>query len=262
LKHSYIGIILLFLLACGAPEGPEQVVPEVETSGPSASSIVVLGTIQDGGSPHIGCIKDCCRDLFEQPDKNRQVVALGLYDAPNNKRYLFEATPDFSRQTKALKRYGATAEKELPDGIFLTHAHIGHYTGLMYLGKEARGAKEVPVYAMPKMKAFLEDNGPWSQLVSEDNIRLQAIENENPVKLSDRISVTPLLVPHRDEFSETVGYYIKGPKKAALFIPDIDKWEKWDSGCYLLQWFRGRKPGHFPDPPPFHQRECREVRRA
>ncbi len=193
-----------------------------------STSIVVLGTIQDGGSPHIGCKKDCCRDLFEHPDESRQVVALGLYDAANNKRYLFEATPDFSRQTKALKNYGAPTEREMPDGIFLTHAHIGHYTGLMYLGKEARGAKEVPVYAMPKMKTFLENNGPWSQLVSEKNIALQSLTNEDSVRLSEGISVTPLQVPHRDEFSETVGYRIAGPEKTALFIPDIDKWEKWE----------------------------------
>jgi len=40
--------------------------------------------------------------------------------------------------------------------------------------------------------------------------------------------VTPLLVPHRDEFSETVGFMILGPSHSALFIPDIDKWELWD----------------------------------
>ena len=34
------------------------------------------------------------------------------------------------------------------------------------------------------------------------------------------------MVPHRDEFSETVGYKIVGPKKV-LFIPDIDKWSLW-----------------------------------
>ena len=219
---------MLLLLACNPPGLPEQAAPLVTPTGPIATSIVVLGTIQDGGSPHIGCAKDCCQALFEHPDENRQVVSLGLYDAPNNKRYLFEATPDFSRQTKALKNYGAPTNQEMPDGIFLTHAHIGHYAGLMYLGKEARGADEVPVFAMPKMKTFLESNGPWSQLVSEKNILLQPLTNEEAVRLSQRISVTPIQVPHRDEFSETVGYRITGPQKTALFIPDIDKWEKWE----------------------------------
>ena len=35
-------------------------------------------------------------------------------------------------------------------------------------------------------------------------------------------------MPHRDEYSETVGFQIKGPKKSLIYIPDIDKWEKWD----------------------------------
>ena len=37
----------------------------------------------------------------------------------------------------------------------------------------------------------------------------------------------PFQVPHRDEFSETVGYRIEGPNRSAVFIPDIDKWSDW-----------------------------------
>jgi pyrroloquinoline quinone biosynthesis protein B len=228
MKIFYFCLLALFFLACTPGAPPVNGVPIKEPPTSVATSIVVLGTIQDGGSPHIGCSKDCCRDLFGNPDPKRQVVALGLYDQPNNKRYLFEATPDISRQLKALKTYGLPTDQEMPDGIFLTHAHIGHYTGLMYLGKEARGAKRVPVFAMPKMRAFLKSNGPWSQLISEENISLRPLENETAVSLSEGISVTPILVPHRDEFSETVGYHISGPNKKALFIPDIDKWEKWE----------------------------------
>ncbi len=192
------------------------------------TSLVVLGTIQDGGSPHIGCTKGCCKDLFEHSDPHRKVVSLGLYDGSKNKRYLFEATPDMTTQMKALKNYGLPTDREMADGIFLTHAHIGHYTGLMYLGKEATNAQEAPVYAMPRMRAFLESNGPWRQLVEMNNIAIYPLENEKPISLSSVIEVIPILVPHRDEYSETVGYIIKGPNKKALFIPDIDKWEKWD----------------------------------
>jgi len=191
------------------------------------TSITILGTIQDAGSPHITCKKVCCAGLFENPDSKRLVVSLGLYDAETNKRYLFEATPDITRQMKHLSQYGEQTDKEVPDGIFLTHAHIGHYTGLMYLGKEAMNADKVPVFAMPKMKKYLETNGPWSQLVSEKNIEIVEIENGEMVELSQELNVKPLLVPHRDEYSETVGYRIEGPNKSALFIPDIDKWEKW-----------------------------------
>ncbi len=192
------------------------------------TSITVLGTIQDAGLPHIACTKKCCVGLFENPDSRRQVVSLGLYDDKSQKKYLFEATPDITRQMKFLSQYGEQTDKQVPDGIFLTHAHIGHYTGLMYLGKEAMSANKVPVYAMPKMKEYLETNGPWEQLVSEENIKINKLEDGVKVILSDELSVTPLLVPHRDEYSETVGYRIDGPNKSALFIPDIDKWEKWD----------------------------------
>ncbi len=191
-------------------------------------SLIILGTIQDAGAPQIACNKKCCENLFENPDKNRKVIALGLVDNEHSKKYLIEATPDMSIQMKYLKRKDIKNKNEFVDGIFLTHAHIGHYTGLMYLGKEATDAKGVNVYAMPRMKKFLETNGPWSQLVTRNNVILKEIENEKAISLTPNIEITPVLVPHRDEYSETVGYKIKGPNKSALFIPDIDKWNKWD----------------------------------
>jgi len=118
--------------------------------------------------------------------------------------------------------------KQLPDGIFLTHGHIGHYPGLTYLGREAMNADKMPVYAMPRMVDYLTNNGPWSQLVDLNNIELKPIFKDSTIVLNERISVTPILVPHRDEFTETVGYLIKNNTKQALFIPDIDKWSKWD----------------------------------
>ncbi|QCX01906.1 MBL fold metallo-hydrolase [Aggregatimonas sangjinii] len=192
-------------------------------------SLVVLGTVQDAGSPHIACKKECCAKLFANSDPDRKVVSLGLLDSKNKKTYLFEATPDIAEQLKTMKRYASWKADELPDGIFLTHAHIGHYTGLMYLGKEATNAKSVRTYTMPKMKLFLESNGPWDQLVSEKNIELLPLENNKAVNLSSGLQVIPFTVPHRDEYSETVGYTIIGPNKSALFIPDIDKWEKWET---------------------------------
>lgn len=189
-------------------------------------SLVILGTVQDAGSPHIGCKKACCSLLFDQPDATRKVVSLGLIDHENKKTFLFEATPDMPEQLKLLKSI-SEMQNEVPNGIFLTHAHIGHYTGLMYFGREALGSKSVPVHAMPKMKSFLESNGPWSQLVSLKNIVLDPIQNQHSVELTSNLTVIPFTVPHRDEFSETVGFKIIGPEKSVLFIPDIDKWDKW-----------------------------------
>jgi len=97
----------------------------------------------------------------------------------------------------------------------------------MYLGREAMGAKSVPVFVMPRMKSYLENNGPWSQLVELKNIQLiQMIDNER-VKLGEYLTLTPILVPHRDEFSETVGFSVASNEKNLLFIPDIDKWDRW-----------------------------------
>jgi len=112
-------------------------------------------------------------------------------------------------------------------GIFLTHAHIGHYTGLAHLGFEVMGANKIPVYAMPRMMNFLSDNGPWSQLVTKENIIIESLQDGVIIKINDKIKITPFLVPHRDEYSETVGFNISGPNKSVLFIPDIDKWDLW-----------------------------------
>jgi len=197
-------------------------------------SLVILGTVQDAGSPQIGCKKDCCRDLFRHPDPFRKAVSLGIIDPVEKKTYLFEATPDIGSQLNALNRHAGLDPASLPAGIFLTHAHIGHYTGLMYLGREATNANKVPAYVMPRMKTFLETNGPWSQLVSAGNIILQPMDDLTKVKLGSRLVVQAIVVPHRDEFSETVGYLIMGNRHRALFIPDIDKWEKWNLDISLL----------------------------
>ena len=222
--------ITLFILSCAGNTSSEKTLKTNTQPKQSKSntSIVILGTIQDAGSPQIACKKECCANLFKNPDKKRQVTSLGVIDKQHQKTYLFEATPDIALQMKTLTKLEGKSDKEIADGIFLTHAHIGHYTGLMFLGKEAMDANKAPVYTMPRMKEFLSENGPWDQLITRKNIELHQIENEKPIELTKNIKVTPLIVPHRDEYSETVGYRITGPNKSALFIPDIDKWEKWD----------------------------------
>ena len=194
----------------------------------SSPYIIVLGTIQDAGSPHMGCEKSCCISLFKNPDPKRKVVSLGLVDPLEKKYWLIEASPDFITQCRELKKTSDFEHGKSPDGIFLTHAHIGHYTGLMYLGKESYNSMAVPVFAMTRMKGFLIQNGPWSQLFKINNIKINNINHQEEIKLSNNLSITPFLVPHRDEFSETVGFKINGPKKSILFIPDIDKWGKWN----------------------------------
>ncbi|WP_299119007.1 MBL fold metallo-hydrolase [uncultured Winogradskyella sp.] len=189
--------------------------------------ITILGIAQDAGYPQINCEKECCKPYYEGNEKKKLISCLGLVDLTSKQKFLFDATPDISEQTQMLKDQHLD-NGSLIDGVFLTHAHIGHYTGLMNLGKEALGSSQVPVYVMPRMKMFLETNGPWSQLVLLNNIELKPLKKDSTIYINRTLKVTPLLVPHRDEYSETVGYKIKGKNKTALFIPDIDKWEKWD----------------------------------
>ncbi|MFK7813601.1 MAG: MBL fold metallo-hydrolase [Maribacter sp.] len=236
-----ISILLILVILVSCQENGKKIVvvnkgldvkskPLIE----SGVSLLILGTVQDAGSPHIACQKECCAILFEKPDPSRKVVSIGVIDHDNQQTFLFDASPDISEQVKLLKKNASWEADELPNRIFLTHAHIGHYTGLMYLGKEATNANHVPTYVLPKMKNFLETNGPWSQLVSQKNIDLHPIENGNVLSMTSNLKIIPLQVPHRDEFSETVGYKIIGPNKTALFIPDIDKWEKWETNIVDL----------------------------
>ncbi len=202
--------------------------PAADKPLPKAPYITILGIAQDAGYPQAGCQKDCCAPAWENPTIGASPIALGLVNPQGQQKWLFEATPDLPQQLAYLNDFQESPKGHLPDGIFLTHAHIGHYTGLMHLGREAVGAREVPVYTMPRMGEFLQKNGPWSQLVNLRNITIEPLEADNTVQLTENLTVTPFLVPHRDEFSETVGYRIQGPKRTALFIPDIDKWNKWE----------------------------------
>ena len=188
--------------------------------------LIVLGTVQDGGSPHLACNKNCCKALTVFQKEARKVTALAVIEPKSNFNILFEATPDIIAQWKILP--------SAPKAIFLTHAHMGHYSGLLQLGREALSAKNIPVYVMPRMADFLKENGPWSQLIGLENIKLfQVVANES-VNFKSEIIITPILVPHRDEFSETVGYRIQGPNKTVLFIPDIDKWSKWNENLKAI----------------------------
>lgn len=196
-----------------------------------APYLIVLGIAQDGGIPQLGTKH---HPGWEDPSQARLVVSLGLVDPASSQRWLFEATPDLKRQLHRLDEAAPSTAVPGLDGIFLTHAHIGHYLGLALLGHESLGAEEVPLYVMPRFAAFLKNNGPWDQLVRYRNIDLRVLEQDKSLRLNGRLSVTPILVPHRQEYSEVVGFRIQGPETSAFFLPDIDSWAEWDAqGVHL-----------------------------
>ena len=187
--------------------------------------IYVLGNVQDAGLPHIGCESKICIDAFNEK-KQYYVTSLALIDKENQEYSLFDVTPNITEQLLMISR-DVFDQFILPKKIFITHAHIGHYTGLMYFGREALGSQGIKVNALPRMHDFINNNGPWSQLVKLGNIDLNMINFRDNLEINPRLSVVPLQVPHRDEFSETAAFLIKGPNKTALYLPDIDKWSKW-----------------------------------
>jgi len=193
--------------------------------------VKVLGTAQDAGIPHIGCYCPNCERARKNPDFVRLKPSIAVLDVKDHKVFIVDASPDIGRQFDMINKrmgFGPADGMNAPHGILLTHAHIGHYTGLMYYGYEGLNAAKIPVYCTSKMALFLKENGPWSQLVRYENIAIQTIQPEERTTLTPQISFVPLLVPHRDEFSDTVGFLIAGPKRKLLYIPDIQNWKAWD----------------------------------
>jgi len=190
-----------------------------------AVTLTILGHAQDAGKPQIGYHAD---SAWENPADTVPAASLGITFNVVQKRYLIDATPDIKEQLYMMDELYQGEGYQL-DGLFLTHAHIGHYLGLAQFGREAMGATNLPVYAMPKMKSFLENNGPWDMLVRLENIALQPLSDSKPVTLGDGFHITPFLVPHRDEYSETVGYRISSLSQSAIYLPDIDNWDAWQA---------------------------------
>ncbi len=233
--------VVSLLVGCGtkAPAVTRGAV-EPRTSAPpkappsTSPYVLVLGTAQDAGLPQIGCTGQHCVRAARDPAQRRFSSAILLCDPRTGMRWLFDATPDLREQLHFAN--GHPSSRQLPgsrpplvEGIFLTHAHIGHYTGLMFLGRESYGAKQVPVFGTERMRDFLTNNGPWSQLVSLGNIELRPIAPPDTVKLAADLSVQAIPVVHRDEFSDTVAFIVRGPERALLYLPDIDKWSRWDT---------------------------------
>lgn len=221
----------LGLAACAASGAPPAT--------PTGPYLLVLGTAQDGGLPQIGCDLACCRAARADASRARAVSSLLLVDPRSGKRWLLDASPDLADQVELARGHPPTRASAGPrpplfDGVFLTHAHAGHYLGLARLGREAYGARGLPVFASRRMGAFLRDNGPWSLLVDDGAIELVPLEPGRAVQLAEDLTLTPFAVPHRDEFSDTLGFVVRGPERAIAYLPDIDKWERWERP--LVEW--------------------------
>ena len=227
--------LLVILVVASCLVASSNAADPVDDSTPAKSDesnkvqLIVLGVAQDAGFPQAACRKSCCAAAWKDKSLRRHPACVAVVDHGSGQRWLFECTPHFPDQLNLLDQFAEPEKSKLGlDGIFLTHAHVGHYAGLIHLGFEVIGASKVNVHAMPRMSKYLKTNGPWSQLVKFENINLSPLKDGTAVQINERVTVTPFRVPHRDEYSETVGFKISGPSKTVVFLPDIDKWNKWN----------------------------------
>jgi pyrroloquinoline quinone biosynthesis protein B len=206
--------------------------------GPSADPeprVVALGTVQDGGLPQAGCTCAQCTAARRDPARKRHVASLAVVVPPDightGRTWLIDATPDLPAQIDRIHTWRPHPEGRTDrapvDGVLLTHAHIGHYLGLAFFGFEAIDTKDLPVYGSPRMVAFLRANGPWSQLVARRNVDLRELRPGAPLALDRGVKVTPIPVPHRDEYTDTLAFLIRGPRRTLLYVPDTDAWASW-----------------------------------
>jgi pyrroloquinoline quinone biosynthesis protein B len=197
----------------------------------SGPRIVVLGIAQDGGMPQTGCDCSQCSAARKNPALALHVASLAIDFPKTDHVYLVDATPDLPAQIARIHTFRAHPEGKVDrapvDGVLLTHAHMGHYLGLAHFGFESLNTKDLPVWASPRMAGYLKTNGPWSQLVKLGNVALREFEPGKPFDLEEGVSVKPLQVPHRDEFSDTMAFLIRGPKHTLLYVPDTDSWKAW-----------------------------------
>ena len=195
-----------------------------------APFVRVVGSVQDGGFPHAACNGAACRRARASGER-RYVASLALVLPASGKVYLFDTTPDVRDQLELIADVrGPLADgvdRSPVDGVFLSHAHMGHYLGLAFFGYEAVHTAGLPLYSTPRMASFLRANGPWSQLVAKNNVAIREVAPGGEVELEDGVSVTMVPSPHRDEFSDTVGFLIRGPRRSLLFVPDTDTWRRW-----------------------------------
>ena len=190
----------------------------------SLVEVLLLGAAQDAGRPQSGCSCDNCITARQDPQQAEFPASIAIIHHGEKRFWIVDATPAFPAQLEMVKEFTKGYEFR---GIFITHAHMGHYTGLMFLGKEVMNSREVPVYVSDSVGKFLSGNAPWSQLIEQRNIVLHAIEEEQPVQIAPNISVAGYFVPHRDEFADTFSFVIRGPNRSLFYCPDIDRWELW-----------------------------------
>ncbi|MDY6770219.1 MAG: MBL fold metallo-hydrolase [Candidatus Nanohaloarchaea archaeon] len=173
----------------------------------------ILGSAQDGGVPHLGCSCDACSRARDDPSLQRSAASLRVFDADRDVNYIFDVSPDIRHHVG----------DEFIDGVFLSHAHLGHITGLLYFGKEAFNADEVPLYCSETVAEFLRETSPYRTLIDRENIILNEFGG-SPVSVMG-MRVRPVPVENRGYLTtDTHAFTIETGDTRLFYMTDIDRW--------------------------------------
>jgi len=160
---------------------------------------MVLGVMQDAGLPQAGCLCSRCIDAFKERREREFTTSLAIIDTRRIPFgvWLIDASPDIKDQLNLLAKYlgprvDAPERLRQPDGLFLTHAHMGHTAGLVHLGPEAMNVESMPIYAPDGLVKVLLDTRLWQPLL--DRIELNSLTSRHSLVLS---------------------------------LPDLDDWDQW-----------------------------------
>lgn len=176
--------------------------------------VEILGSAQDGGVPHLGCTCRACSAAREDPTKQRYAASIKVSDEEREVNYLFDASPDIRYQL---------AGDDIIDSIFVSHGHLGHTPGLLYLGKESMNAEQVPVYCNPSAAAFIrEENYAYRLLVDRNNITLNEFTEGDTIDVMG-LTVEPVGVTHWGDMT-TSAFMIRSKNRSLFYMTDIDQW--------------------------------------
>ena len=178
------------------------------------TELVLLGIAQDGGRPQAGCSKSCCIGLG--PNEHSFPTSLGIIG--QDKLHIIDVTRSLGNQLQYL-------DNRVPDEVWLTHAHIGHIDGLGLFGRETMNVKGAKLHVSKLMLELINQTPHWQIMIQQGVFSIDVINNGES-RQSTGFSITPILVPHRGELSDTHAFIIRGDNKSLLYLPDHDSWDE------------------------------------
>ena len=178
------------------------------------TELVLLGIAQDGGRPQAGCSKPCCIGL--EPNKHSFPTSLGIIG--QDKLHIIDVTRSLGNQLQYL-------DNRVPDEVWLTHAHIGHIDGLGLFGRETMNVKGAKLHVSKRMLELINQTPHWQIMIEQGVFSIDEISNGESRQKAG-FSITPILVPHRGELSDTHAFILRGENKSLLYLPDHDSWDE------------------------------------